>query len=119
MIAFAVNAVVLIWLMGSHRKLKHDVLVALLFGTIKAALVGILAFAVLDVGMLPAIVATALIRGLLSFLTCWAFLALLGRTDRIDREHRKAVAGGARVKKPAMFLEYTGMAIAGIACLFT
>lgn len=117
-IIFAINAGLLIWVATSYRKLKHDVLVALLFGSIKAGVVVAFSIgAVARVGLMP-VVFGGLISGLFSFFMCWGFMALLGRTDRINFEHRRAVANGERRKKPALVLEWVGIAITGIACLF-
>lgn len=118
-IAIAVNIGLLIWVASVHRKLKHDVLVALLFGTVKAGL--IVAFSmsqVVEVG-LGLIMVVALVRGLISFFTCWGFMALLGRTDRLEHEHRRGVAAGESRKKPVLVWEYIGIAVCGILCAFS
>jgi hypothetical protein len=115
-ISIAVNVGLLIWVASAHRKLKHDVLISLLFGTVKAGLVFVFSTgAIAQVGILPVAIG-ALIRGLFSFLTCWGFMALLGRTDRLELDHRRAVASGEHRKKPAMVLEYIGLAVCGILC---
>lgn len=116
MLGIAINIGLLIWVASAHRKLKHDVLISLLFGTAKAGLVFVFSAGAINEYGLFAIALNALIRGLFSFFTCWGFMALLGRTDRIDLEHRRAVASGEHRKKPAMVLEYVGIAVCGILC---
>lgn len=118
MITFAVNAGLLIWVATSYRKLKHDVLLALLFGTAKAGL--IVAFssgAATQVGWF-AIAVSALISGLVSFLVCWAFMALFSRIDRLELEQRQALAAGGTRSKSAPVAEWIGVVITGLVCLF-
>jgi len=114
MIGVVINVGLLIWVASAHRKLKHDVLIALLFGTVKAAVILTFSIGLIEkVGFFPVAI-NAFVRGLFSFLTCWGFMALLGRTDRLDLEHRRAVAAGEHRKKPALVLEYIGIAVCGI-----
>lgn len=119
MLGIALNIGLLIWLASAHRKLKHDVLVALLFGTVKAGLIFVFSAGGITQYGLTAVAVGAFVSGFISFLTCWGFMALLGRTDRIEFAHRRAVADGESRKKPNLVLEYIGITVCGLLCAFS
>lgn len=122
MLLVAINFVLLVALLSQKKSKKQPLMVGLIFGGIKAAVIiglGLMASVTMGAPEVVALVVfSALIRGTISFLSAWALLALLKRIDDIEIAARLAPQG-VITKPKSVVLEWTGVLVAGFICAFS